>query len=44
MPRNAIDTVLAEHPRLTGALFTASILLMQAGNVLAGGGGGTSGP
>jgi hypothetical protein len=33
-----------ESLRLVGALFTASILLMNVGTVLAGSGGGTSGP
>ena len=44
MPRNTMHTVLEKHPRLVGALFTASVLLMNVGTVLAGSGGGTSGP
>ncbi|WP_306058770.1 DUF7503 family protein [Natronococcus wangiae] len=32
---------LAEHPRLMGVLFTACLLLSQAGTVAAGNGGGT---
>lgn len=35
---------LAEHPKMTGVLFTVLLLLTQAGAVLAGNGSGTAGP
>lgn len=35
---------LAENPRMLGVLFTAVLLLTQAGNVLAANGGTTAGP
>lgn len=35
---------LAEHPKMVGALFTLTLLLSQAGNVLAGGGSACKGP
>lgn len=35
---------LAEHPKMTGVLFTALMLLTQAGAVIAGNGQGTAGP
>ncbi|MFC7080387.1 DUF7503 family protein [Halorussus caseinilyticus] len=44
MSRNQAIEALSERPRLVGALFTASILLMNVGNVLAVGGGGKAGP
>ncbi|WP_276301222.1 DUF7503 family protein [Halorussus lipolyticus] len=39
-----IATFLEDHPRMTGALFTMSILLMQAGNVAANAASSNSGP
>lgn len=45
MTDNDIASYLAEHPRMIGVLFTALLLLSQAGTVIAGTGGGTtSGP
>lgn len=44
MSLNAMRKTLENHPRLVGALFTASLLVMNVGNILAGSGGGTSGP
>ena len=44
MARTRVTERLAENPRLIGALFTTSSLLMNVGNVLAGSGAGTSGP
>jgi hypothetical protein len=35
---------LAENPRMCGTLFTICLLLTQAGNVAAAGGGTTQGP
>jgi hypothetical protein len=40
---SSIKAFLAEHPRMAGVLFTALLLLTQAGNV-AGGGGVYAGP
>jgi len=39
---NAAANWLAEHPKMTGVLFTMLLLLTQAGNVAAG--GGVAGP
>lgn len=41
MAHNALVRHLAARPRLAGALFTAAILLVQVGPVLAGNDGGT---
>lgn len=35
---------LAEHPKMVGALFTMTLLLSQAGAVMAGSGSSTAGP
>ncbi|SHK77451.1 DUF7503 family protein [Haladaptatus paucihalophilus] len=37
MARQDVATYLAQHPRMIGALFMASLLLMQTTPVLAGG-------
>jgi hypothetical protein len=39
-----MNAYLAEHPKMIGALFTLTILLSQAGSVVAGGGTSTAGP
>lgn len=39
-----MTTYLAEHPKMAGVLFTALLLLTQAGAVLAGNGQATVGP
>jgi hypothetical protein len=39
--KRQLRTVLAEHPRLMGVLFSACLLLSQVGTVAAGNGGGT---
>ena len=39
-----LKAYLAEHPRMMGVLFTLLLLLSQAGNVVAGGGGSYAGP
>lgn len=36
--RSPVEEFLAEHPRMTGALFTLVLLASQAGAVAAGGG------
>jgi hypothetical protein len=42
---NAVAQYLADHPRAMGILFTAVLLLSQAGTVVAGGNhAGISGP
>lgn len=41
---NPLRSYLAENPRMIGVLFTISMLLTQAGNVIAGNGGSVSGP
>jgi hypothetical protein len=41
---NKVATFLKEHPRMMGAVFTALVLLSQAGMVVAGNNGGTAGP
>ena len=33
-----VSSFLADHPRMTGVLFTMMLLLVQAGQVAAGGG------
>lgn len=40
----AVANWLAEHPELTGVLFTTMLLLSQAGTVAAGNGGVSAGP
>ena len=35
---STVSSFLAEHPRMTGVLFTLVLLLSQAGQVAAGGG------
>ncbi|WP_265338427.1 DUF7503 family protein [Haladaptatus pallidirubidus] len=40
----ALSEYLESHPRMIGILFSASLLLMQAGTVLACCGDATSGP
>lgn len=44
MARQNVATYLEQHPRMIGALFMASLLLMQAAPVLAGGGEKFAGP
>ncbi|MFC6835805.1 DUF7503 family protein [Halomarina ordinaria] len=44
MSDNAIAAYLAEHPKMTGVLFSALLLLSQAGSALAAKGGATPGP
>ena len=44
MTHGKMAEFLKEHPRMMGALFTMSLLLMEAGNVAANGAGTTSGP
>ncbi|MFB6122153.1 MAG: hypothetical protein ABEJ78_01670 [Haloferacaceae archaeon] len=39
-----VATYLKENPRMMGVLFTALLLLSQAGTVAAGNGGGVAGP
>lgn len=41
---DTLAAYLAEHPKMTGALFTTMLLLSQAGTVLAGHGAGSAGP
>ncbi|MFB6118638.1 hypothetical protein [Halosegnis sp.] len=36
---STVAAFLAEHPKMTGVLFTAMLLLSQAGGVIAGEGG-----
>jgi hypothetical protein len=36
MSDNTVAAYLAEHPKMTGVLFTAMLLIMQAGTVVAG--------
>jgi len=41
----AVAEYLAEHPKMTGVLFTMTLLLTQAGSALAGANGaGVAGP
>jgi hypothetical protein len=44
MSDNTVASYLAEHPKMTGVLFTALMLLSQAGTVIAGNANGTGGP
>ncbi len=44
MSQKALVEYLESHPRMIGVLFTASLLLMQAGTVLACCGDSTHGP
>lgn len=39
MPHDTMTEFVAEHPKITGVLFTAMLLLSQAGTVAAGGNG-----
>ncbi len=41
---SSIAAYLAQHPRMMGVLFTALMLLMQAGSAMAGQGQTLSGP
>jgi len=41
---NAVAQYLADHPRAMGVMFTALLLLSQAGSVAAGNHGAISGP
>lgn len=41
---STIAAYLAEHPKMTGALFTMMLLLSQAGNVVGASGMTTRGP
>ena len=40
----SVKALLADHPKLTGVLFTMLLLLTQAGSVAAGNGSCTAGP
>ncbi len=44
MSDNTVAAYLAEHPKMTGVLFTAMLLLSQAGGVMAGAGHSVAGP
>ncbi|MFC6905077.1 DUF7503 family protein [Halalkalicoccus tibetensis] len=44
MSNESIKTYLANHPRMTGVLFTALLLLTQAGNAAASHAVTTAGP
>lgn len=44
MSDDSIKAYLANHPRMTGVLFTLLLLLTQAGNAAAGWGTVTAGP
>lgn len=44
MSDNSVAAYLAEHPKMTGVLFTAMLLLSQAGTVAANNSGCISGP
>lgn len=44
MTNQRMADYLAENPRMIGVLFTASLLLMQVGNVAANGSAGNGGP
>ncbi len=44
MSDNKAAKFLAEHPKMTGVLFTAMLLLSQAGTALAGNGSAYPGP
>jgi hypothetical protein len=43
-PNGSVATYLKNHPRMMGVLFTALLLLSQAGNVAAANNGLVSGP
>lgn len=40
----SVKALFADHPKLTGVLFTMLLLLTQAGSVAAGNAGCTAGP
>jgi hypothetical protein len=40
----AVAEYLAEHPKMTGVLFTMMLLLSQAGSALGASGAGVAGP
>lgn len=44
MPESTVRQFLADHPKMTGVLFTTLLLLSKAGAVLADGGQGYAGP
>lgn len=44
MAHSKVADYLEEHPRMMGALFTMSLLLMEAGNAAANAGTATHGP
>jgi hypothetical protein len=44
MSDNTVAAYLAEHPKMTGGLFTAMLLLSQAGSVAAANGSAVPGP
>lgn len=44
MSNDSIKAYLADHPRMTGVLFTTLLLLSQAGNAAAGSWWTVSGP
>jgi hypothetical protein len=44
MSDDKVAAYLAEHPKMTGVLFTTMLLLSQAGSVAAASGMTTSGP
>lgn len=44
MQNNDIASFLAQHPKMTGVLFTALLLLSQAGSAMAAAGSTCSGP
>lgn len=44
MSNDSIKAYLADHPRMTGVLFTTLLLLSQAGNAAAGWATTTAGP
>ncbi|WP_256558536.1 DUF7503 family protein [Haloarcula marina] len=44
MSDSSMKAYLAEHPKMTGALFTILLLLTQAGSAAAGNGASISGP
>jgi len=45
MVKRTLEAVLANHPKLTSALFTLTVLLVQVGSAIAkGSGGGNAGP
>lgn len=44
MSDNTVASYLADHPKMTGVLFTAMMLLSQAGTVIAGNSSAGGGP